>query len=730
MEEKQIIDIQRKVSILLQSQQLKKAIEALGEDIESLSDWELRSRYSEISTSYGYLLEYFEKGMHDPERHKLHKELIGKCFVLNDEIAVSRMAEKSFAVYSQYKRKYKNETAIENLQKRFSENAANIAVANLLKDKEHTEKELQEQHEKILQEAYYRIWCSSGWRRNESEGVLEMLTNDEIDVNDRATLVSAIFLGLLKCFEPIKVITLCRLAQHKETEIAIRSLTGVLIAILVHENRIKFYPEIVSALQTLKEDGTITRRIATTQIQLLRCRETQKIDRKMREEIIPAMMKNPGLGDAKMGMDIIKELEENDQNPEWKEWIEKDKIKDKLEEMTKWQIEGADVYMSTFSQLKRFPFFSEICNWVRPFDTNIPQIAEIMPRNSGSNKSILGAICASRVFCNSDKYSFCFTFKQVPQEQRDMLMQQITEGNDLEAIDSNTVVPKEKIAEQQSNQYIQDLYRFFKISDFRKDFIDPFTLPLNIVESSSLSFLVDESKTLAHIFNYLIEKEYYSEAYNVGVKCETRCSAEECDALFYQKMGYSLQKQGEYRKAIDYYTKADIIKPDTLWTIRHIAQCYRLLGELSSALHYYETAEKLAPENNTLLMQIGECYTIKKRYDEAFARFFKVEFASPQSLKAWRAIAWCSFLVGKDEQAERYYEKILNSTKTVSDDFLNAAHVQFVNNNISQAILLYRKAKEMSGNKGIIPQILNDREALISRGINEEDITLLCDIIG
>ncbi len=732
MEEKQITDIQRRVSILLQSEQLKKAIDILGEGIDSCCDWALRSRYSEISTAYGYLLEYFEKGMYDPDRHRLHKELIGKCLVLNDEIAVSRMAEKSFTVYSQYKRKYKNDTDIENLKRRLSENAANISVVNLLpgNDNSTTEKELQEQHEKILQEAFYRIWCSTGWRRKESDEIIELLTDDEIDVNDRATLVGALLLGVLKCFEPVKIITLCRLVKHKESEIATRSLTGLLVAILANRETIKFHHEIITALQTLKEDSTVTKRIATIQIQLLRCRETQKIDRKMREEIIPAMMKNPNLGDAKMGVDIMKELEENDQNPEWKAWIEKDKIKDKLEEMTKWQIEGADVYMSTFSQLKRFPFFSEICNWLRPFDMNAPQVSEIMPRNSFGNKSILNAICSSRFFCNSDKYSFCFTFKQVPQEQRDMLMQQMTGENEGESIDNNIVIPKEKVAEQQSNQYIQDLYRFFKISDYRKDFIDPFTLPLNIVESSAVSFLIDDSKDLIHIFNYLIDKEYYSEAYNIGKKCEINCTPDECDALFYQKMGYTLQKQGEYKKSIDYYTKADIIKPDTLWTVRHIAQCYRLQGELNNALHYYEVAEKLAPESNSILMQTGECLTMQKRYDEAFTRFFKVEYADPQSIRAWRAIAWCSLLVSKDEQARHYYEKILSSPKVTGEDILNAAHVEFINNNLSQAISLYRKAKEKSENKDITQLILSDKETLLLRGIDENDITLLCDILS
>ena len=128
----------------------------------------------------------------------------------------------------------------------------------------------------------------------------------------------------------------------------------------------------------------------------------------------------------------MREIEqEEDKNPEWKEWVEKDEIKEKLEEMTQWQIEGADVYMSTFSQLKNYPFFRKTMNWLRPFDTTVPDISEIMPHDLGRKRTMLAAICASRFFCNSDKYSFSLTIKQVPQEQRDMLMQQIPDEGEI-----------------------------------------------------------------------------------------------------------------------------------------------------------------------------------------------------------------------------------------------------------------------------------------------------------
>ena len=63
----------------------------------------------------------------------------------------------------------------------------------------------------------------------------------------------------------------------------------------------------------------------------------------------------------------VNEEENNDKNPDWEEAIEKSGLGDKLREMNELQLEGADVYMSTFAGLKSYPFFREVHNWFYPF---------------------------------------------------------------------------------------------------------------------------------------------------------------------------------------------------------------------------------------------------------------------------------------------------------------------------------------------------------------------------
>ena len=730
MEEKQITDIHNRVLSLLGDERLKQAIDLLGTDIDTLQDWNLHTRYTEMQTAYSFMLEYMRRGMPDPDRERLRDELVGKCYILNDLIAIARTSETSMKVYYQMRRKYKNLDGLPALHATLKENAANLEVTKALPANEckSVSDKLVKEHEQLLEKMFAMVWSSTGWSKSDAESVLAVTADSELSINDRATIVGAIMLSATKCFEPIKITTLSHIATGMESLTATRAITALVIILLQYADRIKHYPEIGAMIETLKENPVFMRRVQTIQIQLLRCRETQKIDRKMREEIIPAMMKNPQIRNQKLSIDILKEIEQDeDKNPEWKEWIDKDEIKGKIEEMAKWQFEGADVYMSTFAQLKTFPFFSSMHNWLRPFDTMVPDIAEIMPRGTESNKSLLAAICKSPFFCNSDKYSFCFTFKQVPQEQREMLMGQIPDEAEIQAEESDTaaIAANEKRAEIESNQFIQDLYRFFKLSNMRHEFSDPFGMSLNLLESDELASLINSNDAILRTFRYLVEKEYYSEAYKAGKLYER---SGECDAQFFQEMGYCLQKERKYNEAIDYYTKADIVKPDTLWTMRHIAQCYRLQGESDKALSYYLLAEELAPENISLLLQTGECLATMKRYEEAFVRFYKVEYLKPGSRRALRAIAWCSFVTGKDNEARSYYSKLQGMPSPATEDYLNAAHIEWVNHNNEKAIELYTKAKEMC-NGDISTYIMNDKEALTARGVSENEILLLRDLI-
>lgn len=108
--------------------------------------------------------------------------------------------------------------------------------------------------------------------------------------------------------------------------------------------------------------------------------------------------------------------------------------------MNELQLEGADVYMSTFAQLKTYPFFKEPYNWFYPFDMHHSSIIKEFGFKPTGDNAILSLILQSGFFCNSDKYSLCFTMAHIPQSQRTMMLSQMT-SQDLDALMDEANLP-------------------------------------------------------------------------------------------------------------------------------------------------------------------------------------------------------------------------------------------------------------------------------------------------
>lgn len=55
-----------------------------------------------------------------------------------------------------------------------------------------------------------------------------------------------------------------------------------------------------------------------------------------------------------------------------------------------------------------------------------------------------------------------------------------------------------------------------------------------------------------------------------------------------------------------------MLKPDHLWTLRHLATCYRQMKNFDAALEYYHRVETIQPENRNVLFYTGSCLAEQK----------------------------------------------------------------------------------------------------------------------
>jgi tetratricopeptide (TPR) repeat protein len=278
-----------------------------------------------------------------------------------------------------------------------------------------------------------------------------------------------------------------------------------------------------------------------------------------------------------------------------------------------------------------------------------------------------------------------------------------------------------------SKQYIQDLFRFFKLYPQRADFSDMLQFSLSMHRTFMFDILSGNEDFKSSIAEYYFSKGYYVQALELF---EVMQSETHQTAALYQKIGYSYQQTSQFEKALSAYLKADMIQPDDLWTARKTALCYRLSGNYSKALEYYLHADFLNPDHKPVMLQIGHCYIELSKYKEALNIFFKLDALVGDDVKVWRGITWSSFVLGNLQQAD-YYSKKLLVAEPNAHDYLNAGHIAWCQRRLSDAITLYRKSLEMQqNNRSIFLEALNDDKTyLIANGIDNDEIPLMLDAL-
>lgn len=735
MNEKTINEQYGYIRTLLENQRLREALVQLESFLWQCPDWELRTRLEQLQTSYKYMLDYMRQGANDPSRWDVYQKLLADTWGIADQARLLMLDNASSTYYHEVRHTPHpvglSDYTLRKVMHILESFNDDLAISGLLSDEKMDE--VLKRHEDTLKFMFLQAWTNSAWTTEEEEDAQSMLISEQLPINDLCLFVSAVTLSLMECFDLRKVMWLLDAYRQSGVQVSQRALVGVILTFHIHRKRLNLYNPLIKRVDMMTDIPTFKEDAARIYRQLLLCQETEKIDKKMREEIIPEMLKNvSSMRNMRFGFEESDE-ENNDKNPDWVDAFEQSGLSDKLREMNELQLEGADVYMSTFAALKSYPFFREVPNWFYPFDKQHSNVLKMLRHKEESKKgTLLDLILQTGFFSNSDKYSLFFTIQQLPQAQQEMMLSQLSDQQVEELGDKANADNLKKFTERPgtvSNQYLHDLYRFFKLSVRKHEFRDFFKEKLDLHNVPILDNVFYSEDILFPIADFYLKKERWEEATEVYEELEAIGAFQDYGVECYQKMGFALQKRKKYTEAIDAFVKADTVKSDNIWNNRHLATCYRLNRNYQAALTYYKKVEEAAPEDKSAIFYIGNCLAELGQYEEALNHFFKLDFIENNSMRAWRGIGWCSFVIKKNEQAMKYYEKIINQ-KPLAIDFLNAGHVAWVMGDIPKAIHFYSKAITVCGSREqFLEMFQKDEEPLLRQGIREEDIPLMLDLL-
>lgn len=642
----------------------------LLKDVRSQNDLE------QLRSSYAMMLTYFEQGASDPSRGEQYERFLKRCEEICSRLQWVGMAQGSGHFASLHK----------EVCSRFGE-ALSISEVPELRT--------------VAPKDLFDLICVAGpFSTDDTKTLMGLLSAQEVALDSRCMAVSALTLSCLTFFDEQKLRILVNEAHSMDVALQVRALVGLVLVVVTHSERIGRLPELSARLQLMLDEGEYVAHLEEIQMQFLLTLDTKRIDKRLNEEIIPRIFKR--LKDRKFDeslnlADLDADLADSDLNPQWGGKMAKDEeLKNYMKDFMSLQSRGADLYMGAFRNLKtRLRFFDTAANWFSPFSLNHPDLP------AESRKSPFTAMMLkAEGLCDTDKFAFCFMSDMFPAEQRKAMQQKLPEGmveaamSDMEERGNTDF--RSYDFKHAMRAYIQDFYRFFQLFTYRSDFTNPFQHELMLCDVPAFADAFSQREKIERLADYVFDDHSYQLAHHLFSMIPQKQRSAQC----WQKMGYCMEFLKQTEEAVTCYGQAIRIQPQSEWALRRLAMCLRRVGKYAEAELHLMELETLCPDDTEVAMLLAECFIHEKIFDEAFKRLFKADYLQPDSPKAKRALAWCSLLSGKFEQAERHYAAILaNEHLRTPSDFLNAGHTAWLLGDVKKAVERYRQAKGLMNRK-------------------------------
>lgn len=724
MAETDILNKKELFDSLLSQGRLHEAITALKSVLEKKMQWEVTDRITRVEESYRYMLRYAMDGIADPHRDAIYNNIKEDLRVIYDTLVRIDRSQSSPSIYYTIVRTGNVRPVAEAVARYrhvLQSNDAFSQAAGM------TGKTASLETEAAEAELFESAWVSFPYSADD-ENALDTLINDaSVPRHVKIMAVSAVMLGGFSFFDSRRVAVLsdAYVADAADEQINMTALTGLLLLLYVNRG-IKFPVSVVARLDALRDTPSWVSDIKTVYMELIRTRDTERIVTKLRDEIVPEMIKMKPEIEKRIKDDFGQGIDpmEMEENPEWQDFLESSGIAAKMKELSEIQEEGGDVLLGTFSQLKSYPFFYSPANWFRPFHADHSVVARL-----GDDTNVLGELIAQSFFmCDSDKYSFVLAFASMPEAQRNMMISQIKAQNinAAEIHDASLNLSTDR-RRNIVNKYVQNLYRFFRLFRRRGDFENPFASEINLIEVKPLQADFLEDSTLQLVGEFYFKHHYYKEAYGVFKLRESHIFP---DATLYQKMGFCEQRLGNMEKAIEYYEQSELLSGNSVWTTKRLAVAHKQLGHYAEALEYFNRLDSMQPDKFATAMNIGQCLMALERYDDASKAFYKAHYLDESSEKPMRLLAW-SLLMQKDiDGAKKIYDRILGSA-VQPIDYLNRGHVSLLERDYHGAIDYYNMfvAASSGGWHDLIKEMSEDRGALLRLGVDEKMLPLVTDAV-
>ena len=684
-------------------------------------------RVAQAESTYRYMLEYFSRGLADPGRGAMLASLRTDMLDIAQKIDKEMSATDSPELYFSTLRMCRLRPA--SLPDVIEKTAQLKAMADLALSAGQYPDSVMAGIEEEEERIFNVLWTADALRPEDYKAVEAATLNGSLPFTSASLAIAAAGLSLMRYYSRDALLMLISLAKADDIRISARALSTLILSLSRWPQTARDDARLLEALQTLTDIEGMPKRIRNVVKTAVRTRDTDRVSRKMQREVIPGLMQ--------FGPDIIKRLKQTSEessfsdleaNPEWEELLRESGLEDKLRELTEMQSDGADVMMVAFSNLKGYPFFRQVRNWLLPFTVQHPMLR---PLQTIDDDGVSAMLEMSGLMCDSDKYSFAFSLAAMPAAQRSMMLSQMhaqTEQMkeqiaDLKALKAGTEY------EDGLTRYFRDLYRFHKLFPKRGEFFDPFAGPLDFTSIPVVAEVMESADEVSAIAEFYFKRGYYAEALPL-LQTISRSSA--ASPHVWEKIGFCLEKAPNgNQEAIEAYMKAQLFNPESRWIARRLGICYRREGDYRNALEYLEMSRPAdGAFDRTLSLLIADTLMEAGRWDDALRELYRVDYETPDDPEVVRRMARCAFRSSDLEKGEQLIKRIPN-INLAEDDYRLMGHIAFLRKDMKEAARLYRLTVRPNDEKRLWKaQILSDLDILLALGASRTDLLLLLESLS
>lgn len=676
--------------------------------------------FEDISNSYHMMSDYMLRGYQDSQRDSLYYQLCRRLYrVLSNTSLSARIKFDSSLAPLLSGKTTPNPLDTDSLRASLESFVSDMAILTL--DPQSTveakSKGLYEQRYTVISKAFIDIVVSNQWSSEYASDVAALILSPTIDSVDALILCAAVMMAALLSPDPVKVMMLLKIYKEATDEkLKQRALIGWVFALDNGDYRL--FPEITQGVGQLLSNEDFREELVQLQMQIVYCMTAEQDTQTIERDVIPNIMKNQSLEMTRFG---IKEKEENPMD----EILHGDNSDKKIEEIeqsmrkiTDMQKRGADIYFGGFSKMKRFGFFFTLSNWFTPFYIQHPGLeqipAEIM------KAQFMSSLLSSMPFCDSDKYSFALAMSTVYTQLPDNIKEMLGNNVAMEVPGAEGIINTPAFYRR---QYLQDLYRFFRINDSRRAFRDPFTNKDNKLFLDNPIYAGSMHDGAISVVTFLLKRKLFVEA-KVMLKSYFKENSLEDNLL----AGRIALREGQYAKAEVLFARAYGMEDGKVKALKGYALASFRCAHYAQASKLYRELSVLFPDKELYPMNEAIALINDNKAGNAVKILYELYYKDQNNTDVKRVLAWAMLCTKQLEKSAKLYKELLSLENPEAADYLNAGYCAWFNGKGEEAARLFQQAQSTFSDKTLVDKFREDASLLDFYDIDNTDRNIMAGV--